>query len=105
MASDINRLNARKVSALKTSGRYADGGNLYLSVSESGAKSWAFLFRWRGTQREIGIGSARDEHVADPPSRLMHGSKTRRTLIALSGYARNPKTALTPLASTNAVRR
>jgi hypothetical protein len=59
MARAINRLNARKVETLKTPGRHADGGNLYLSVAPSGAKSWTFLYRWHGTQKEIGIGSAR----------------------------------------------
>jgi hypothetical protein len=64
MAREINRLNARRVASLKTPGRHADGGNLYLSISPTGAKSWVFLFRWRGTQREIGIGPVRDVMLA-----------------------------------------
>jgi hypothetical protein len=64
MARAINRLNARKVASLKTPGRHADGGNLYLSISPNGGRSWTFLYRWRGTQKEIGLGSARDVTLA-----------------------------------------
>lgn len=39
-------------------GRYADGRNLYLSVSQTGAKSWVFLYSAAGRAREIGLGSA-----------------------------------------------
>lgn len=45
-------------------GRYADGENLYLVVDKSGAKRWAFIYRWRdprlagpGRLREMGLGS------------------------------------------------
>lgn len=40
------------------SGRYADGGGLYLLVKESGARSWVFRFMLRGTARDIGLGAA-----------------------------------------------
>lgn len=56
----INRLSARRVETVKEPGRHADGQNLYLSVSTSGAKSWTFLFRWKGKPTEMGLGSARD---------------------------------------------
>ena len=58
MAREIHKLTARKVETLDTAGRYADGGNLYLLVGKSGAKSWVFLFRWEGKPREMGLGSA-----------------------------------------------
>jgi integrase len=60
----LNRLNARKVATLDKPGRHSDGGNLYLAVSESGAKSWVFMWRLRGRTREIGLGSARDLQLA-----------------------------------------
>jgi len=60
MPRSINRLNAKGVEYLKTPGRHADGGNLYLSVNPTGARSWVFIFRWEGKQRELGLGSARD---------------------------------------------
>jgi integrase len=65
MARNINRLNARKVATVTKHGRYADGGNLYLRVSSTGAKSWGFMFRWQGGTKEIGFGSARDVPLAD----------------------------------------
>ncbi len=40
-------------------GRHSDGGNLYLVVSESGARRWAFIYRApNGKQREMGLGPA-----------------------------------------------
>jgi integrase len=52
-----NRLTARAVQALKADGRYADGGNLYLSIG-NGGKGWTFLYRERATGRlrEMGLG-------------------------------------------------
>lgn len=50
-------------SALKANkpapGRYADGRNLYLLVSSTGAKSWVFMWtdKTMGKQRECGLGS------------------------------------------------
>jgi hypothetical protein len=63
MARELYLLTARKV-AITAAGRYADGGNLYLSVSPSGTKSWVFMYRWYGKQKEIGIGPARDITLA-----------------------------------------
>lgn len=55
MAMDI--LSARKVETIKAPGLYADGGNLYLQVTATGAKSWAFIFQWRGKRRQMGLGA------------------------------------------------
>jgi integrase len=63
MGRDINRLNARSVLTIKKPGRHADGGNLYLSISPTGGRSWVFLYRWLGKPTEIGLGSARKGHV------------------------------------------
>lgn len=54
---EINRLSARKVQTLAEPGRHADGGGLYLIVDPSGARRWAFLFRFGGGRREMGLGS------------------------------------------------
>src|SRR5260221_12017202 len=64
MARRINRLNARTVATITKPGRHADGGNLYLSISPAGARSWTFMFRWGGRPKEIGLGSARDVSLA-----------------------------------------
>ena len=58
MAGKSNRLTVRQVQAIAKAGRYADGGNLYLQVTPSGAKSWLFIYRFAGRQREMGLGSA-----------------------------------------------
>jgi integrase len=58
VARSINKLSARAVETLKPPGRYSDGGNLYLSISANGGRRWVFLYRFRGKQREMGLGSA-----------------------------------------------
>lgn len=58
MARAINKLTARQIHSLTDSGRYSDGGNLYLSVSPNGGRRWVFLYRHGGRQREMGLGSA-----------------------------------------------
>lgn len=64
MATSLNRLTARTVSTVTDPGRYADGGNLYLLVSRTGAKSWVFMHRHSGAHRELGLGSLRDVPLA-----------------------------------------
>ena len=51
-----NHLTARKVETAKT-GKYSDGGNLYLIVSKTGTRKWVLRFTWRGRAREMGLGS------------------------------------------------
>ena len=55
----LNRLSARAVETLKTPGRYADGGGLYLVVGRGAARSWLMLITVGGRRREIGLGSLR----------------------------------------------
>jgi Arm DNA-binding domain len=64
MGRQIDKLTARKAETVKTPGRHSDGGGLYLNVTESGAKSWLFMFKKTGRRREIGLGSARDVPLA-----------------------------------------
>jgi integrase len=52
----INRLSPRAVATLTKPGRHADGNGLYLIVDPTGAKRWAFLFRWEGKLKEMGLG-------------------------------------------------
>ena len=59
MARVIGRLAAAEVDSLPPrSTPYSDGGNLYLDVQGSGARSWVFIFRWEGKQRTVGGGKA-----------------------------------------------
>ncbi|MFK7942661.1 MAG: tyrosine-type recombinase/integrase [Paracoccaceae bacterium] len=52
-----NALTAVKVSKVSEPGYYADGNGLYLSVSDTGAKSWIWRGTVRGRRRELGLGS------------------------------------------------
>lgn len=61
----LNRLTARAVQTLKASGRYADGGGLYLRVTADGRKSWAFRFMRAGRAREMGLGAVAGVSLAD----------------------------------------
>jgi integrase len=58
-----SRLTARKVDTAKP-GKYSDGGNLYLIVSDSGARKWVLRFTWRGRAKEMGLGSAANVPLA-----------------------------------------
>jgi integrase len=55
MARAIRRLSAVAIKNAKP-GLHPDGGNLYLQVSESGAKSWLFRYGINGRERWMGIG-------------------------------------------------
>ena len=59
-----SNLTARKVETAKP-GKYSDGGNLYLIVSETGARKWVLRFTWRGRAKEMGLGSAASVPLAD----------------------------------------
>jgi integrase len=60
----INRLTARGVAGLTEPGRWADGNNLYLNITKTGAKSWVFLYRFAGKTKEMGLGSAAPGQVS-----------------------------------------
>src|SRR4051812_12905007 len=52
----IGKLSALKVQKASKPGMYADGGGLYLRVTESGAKNWVFRFMLNGRARWMGMG-------------------------------------------------
>jgi integrase len=61
MARQPKRLTARTVATMAKPGRHADGGNLYLTISKTGAgvsRRWTFLYSLAGKQREAGFGPA-----------------------------------------------
>jgi hypothetical protein len=53
----LNRLSAMKVDKIKTNGRFADGGGLYLQVGGE-SKTWVFRYASRtdGREHDLGIG-------------------------------------------------
>lgn len=57
MAKRANQLSDLAVRKLKTPGVHADGGGLYLQVTEAGAKSWLYRYMLRGRERWMGLGS------------------------------------------------
>ncbi len=56
MAREINRLSPQGVKNETKPGMHADGNGLYLRVDGDGNKRWAFLYRWQGKRREMGLG-------------------------------------------------
>lgn len=77
MARTLNRLTDRFVRTVTAPGRYADGGNLYLSLSAAGARRWVFLYKLDGRQREAGLGSVRDVSLKEA---RMKADSMRRSL-------------------------
>src|SRR3984957_20995472 len=59
MGKEVRRLSARSAATVTEPGRHSDGGCLYLNVSETGARSWLFMWKVAGRRREMGLGSAR----------------------------------------------
>jgi len=49
-------LTVKAIEALTAPGRYSDGDNLYLQITKTGSKSWLFMYRWQGKQKEMGLG-------------------------------------------------
>ena len=60
MARLRNKLNIAAVKNAKTTGRYGDGGGLYLHVGKTGTQSWVFVWKRNKVKREMGLGSALD---------------------------------------------
>ena len=57
MANRVPRLSAATVRNVSSPGRYADGGTLYLQVTDTGAKSWIQRITVDGRRRDIGLGA------------------------------------------------
>lgn len=50
------KLRAPEIVRLTQPGYYSDGGNLFLQVTGTGAKSWLFRYQLAGKKREMGLG-------------------------------------------------
>ena len=53
MAKQVHKLSARAVATITKPGRHSDGGGLYLNVSDTGARSWVFMWKVAGRRREM----------------------------------------------------
>ena len=69
------KLTARKVATAKP-GKYSDGGNLYLIVSDTGARKWVLRYTWRGRAKELGLGSATSVPLADAREKAADARRT-----------------------------
>jgi integrase len=58
-------LTAKQVEKIRSKGRHGVGGNLYVSVSPTGTRSWLFVYRHNGKQRELGLGSLKAVSLAE----------------------------------------
>jgi integrase len=56
MSRTIGKLTALKVEKANRPGMYADGGGLYLRVTQDNAKNWVFRFMLNGRPRWMGMG-------------------------------------------------
>lgn len=65
MARTANRLNWKQVLGLKEPGLYADGQGLYLRIDQTGCRRWVYIFQMAGRRREMGLGSAEDQKLAE----------------------------------------
>lgn len=74
MPRPINRLTARTVQAA-AAGYHADGGGLYLLVTDAGTRSWVFRFTRQGRKREMGLGSAQTFTLAEARERAREARK------------------------------
>jgi integrase len=79
VGKQLNKLSARAVASVAKPGRYSDGGGLYLNVSDSGAKSWLFMYKIAGRRREMGLGPLRDVPLARARERA---AENRQHLLA-----------------------
>jgi len=69
MARVIGRLTALKVEKAKRPGMYADGGGLYLRVTEEGTKNWVYRFMLSARPRWMGMGPLHTIGLADARNR------------------------------------
>jgi integrase len=88
-----SRLTARKVETAKP-GKYSDGGNLYLIVSETGSRKWVLRFTWRGRPKEMGLGSAASIPLAD--AREKAASARRKIALGLNPIDERKRTGGVP---------
>ncbi|MEJ0063319.1 MAG: integrase arm-type DNA-binding domain-containing protein [Alphaproteobacteria bacterium] len=77
MAREFCKLTAMQVRSLNTKGFYADGGNLYLQVSGTGAKSWIFRFMMYGKAHMMGLGAT---HVVSLAEARHRAAEYRRSI-------------------------
>jgi integrase len=71
------KLTTLEVKHANKTGRYADGGGLYLQVSPNGSRSWILRYRLNGRRRHLGLGPL--QRVALAEARVL-ASAAQQTL-------------------------
>ncbi len=70
------RLTTLQVRRLKAPGRYSDGGNLYLYIRPTGARTWVLRFTLPGQKpREMGLGVEADVTLAEARDRARNARR------------------------------
>lgn len=64
MPQKLKRLSVSDIRKL-SKGTHADGGNLYLRVSDGGSSSWIFRYKSNGGVRQLGLGSSKKLSLAN----------------------------------------
>lgn len=64
MARILQKMTVVGISRQMTPGYWADGGGLYLQVSQTKTKSWIFRYSMLGRRREMGLGPFPDVSLA-----------------------------------------
>lgn len=65
MAKQLGKLTALKVNKETKRGFHADGGNLYLQITEAGVKSWVLRYMLKGKAKTMGLGAVHAVTLAE----------------------------------------
>lgn len=76
--ADMGKLTPVAVAKKKKRGRYADGGGLYLQISQWGTKSWTFRYMRDGRARVMGLGDIKTFTLKEARER----ARAQRQLLA-----------------------
>jgi integrase len=77
----LERLKALTVKRTNKAGMYADGGGLYLQVTNADAKSWIFRYAVDGRERFMGLGSVNTIGLAEAREAARECRKLRHSGI------------------------
>ncbi len=72
-----DKLTALFVARSQKPGYHSDGAGLYLSVSQSGSKSWVYRYKAAGRPHEMGLGSFRTTSLAEARAKAQECRKMR----------------------------
>lgn len=77
MAKTTHRLNPLAVRRERKPGLHADGNGLYLSVSKSGSKSWAYIYSRDKKRVELGLGPVHAVNLGQAREKALEAASLR----------------------------